>query len=489
MQSDGNPRFPFAPKLIRTMKKLLSSATIATALAFTACASPGERNTATSAPLEEAAPPADPGAPAPTPPTGLITWTLIPRNSYVLADGNHETYLYLNLRSGADDRERARTPLNISLVLDRSGSMAGDKIAYARKAAKAVIDRLGPEDLVSIVNYDDRVEVTSPQQPVRNKEELKRKIDRISDRGSTALTDGMREGYRQIQSQKREGYVNRVLLLTDGLANVGITSPSEIRRIVRDQYQDRGIAISTFGLGAGYNEDLLTGMAEVGGGNYYFIERGEQIAGIFDRELKGLLSVLGQDAIATITLPPGTMCEKVYGYPYEVTDGRITIRLSDIYANDEKGVVIRLRSNRLSEGLALNAALSYTEAESSRKIRDSKSLRLAVAPSRRVYDESIDAAVDEKIAFFEANDEFESIMAEVDKGNYDVAKKRAAGTVSKLKEKQASRPSAALKDREAQISKYADEMEQVQNMAAEDRSMYQKSNKSVNYESTKMRKK
>ncbi len=468
------------------MKKLFAAAGMATAIAFSACAAPSERNTATTSFPEETA--ADPGAPPP-PPAGRITWNITPRNSYVLADGNHETFLYLSLRSGANEREGARTPLNISLVLDRSGSMAGDKMAYARQAAKAVIDRLGPEDLVSIVNYDDNVEVTSPQQPVRNKEQLKRLIDRITDRGSTALTAGMLEGYKQVQSQKREGYVNRVLLLTDGLANIGIVSPSKIREITREKYQNSGIAISTFGLGAGYNEDLLTGMAEVGGGNYYFIEQGAQIAGIFDRELKGLLSVLGQDAVATIALPPGTMCEKVYGYPYEVTDGRITIRLSDIYANDEKGVVIKLRSNRISEGLAISATLSYTEAEGSHKVRDSKSLRLAVAPSRRVYDESLDREVEEKVAMFEANDEFEGIMAEVDKGNYAEAKRRAAGSVSKLKQKQLAAPSATLKEREAQISKYADDMDQVQNMATEDRSMYQKANKSVNYESTKLRKK
>ena len=471
------------------MKKVFASAAIALATALSACAATGERNTETSYASEESTDAADPGAPPPPPAGGSITWNIAPRNSYVLADGNHETYLYLSLRSGADERERPRMPLNISLVLDRSGSMSGDKIAYAKKAAKAVIDRLGPEDLLSVVNYDDRVEITSPQQPVRNKEELKRKVDRIFDRGSTALTDGMLEGYTQVQSMKREGYVNRVLLLTDGLANVGVTAPSEIRKITREKYQQRGIALSTFGLGAGYNEDLLTGMAEVGGGNYYFIESAEGIAGIFDRELKGLLSVMGKDAVATITLPPGTMCEKVYGYPYEVTDGRITIRLSDIYANDEKGVLIRLRSNRLSEGLALSATLSYTERESAHKVREAKSLRLAVAPSRRIYDESVDRDVEEKVALFEANDEFEGIMAEVDKGNYQEAKRRAAGSVSKLKVQQAARPSATLKEREAQISKYADDMGQVEQMGAEDRSMYQKANKSINYESTKMRKK
>lgn len=468
------------------MKRFIAAATLATAVAFIACAAPNDRNTETKTSESGTASADEPGAPPP--PAGTISWAITPRNAYVMGDGNHESYVYLNVKSGANNNEKPRTPLNISLVLDRSGSMAGDKMENAKRTAKAVIDRLGPEDMVSIVNYDDQVEVSFAQGPVRDKEDLRRRIDRISDRGSTALAAGMQEGYRQVQSKKREGYVNRVLLLTDGLANVGLTDPTAIRRITRDEYTNRGIAISTFGLGADYNEDLLTGMAEVGGGNYYFIERGEQIAGIFDRELKGLLNVLALDAKATIKLPSGTMCEKVYGYPYDVVDGAITIRLSDIYANDEKGVLIRLRSNRLSEELALDATLSYTAAENSEKRRDNKKLHLAVASSRRAFDESLNADVDEKVALFEANDEFDRVMEEVDKGNYDEAKKRAGSTLTKLKDKQKAAPSAALKAREEQISNYAADMAEVQNMPAMEKSIYQKSNKAANYQSTKMKK-
>jgi Ca-activated chloride channel family protein len=423
-----------------------------------------------------------PGAP---PPNGSISWSLTPRNSYVLPGGSNETYLYLSVKSGADEQSGSRKPLNISLVLDRSGSMSGDKIRYAKDAAKFVIDRMSGQDQLSIINYDDRIEISSPQQEVRNKAALKKKIDELSPRGGTNLTDGMLGGYAQVQTAKKEGYVNRVLLLTDGQANEGITSPEEIKKIVRKKYNDLGITLSTFGLGAGYNEDLLTAMAETGGANYYFIESANAIAGIFERELKGLLSVLGQEAVVTIDLPAGTMCEKVYGYPYDVTDGKITIRLNDIYASDEKGIVIRLRSNNLSEGLAVKGELTYSAGGS--RVRDPKSLRLAVAPDRHRWDESLDHGVAEKVVLFEANEEFDAIMAEVDRGNYTGARRLADSTVTMLRKKQAARPSAVLKEREAQISKYAEDMSKVETMSAETRSIYQKSNKSMNYESKKMR--
>ena len=159
--------------------------------------------------------------------------------------------------------------------------MQGAKIGYAKKAAAFVIDQLNNDDIVSVVNYDDRVEITSPSQPVKNKDILKKKIDELSDRGATNLTGGMLEGYAQAESTKKDGYVNRVLLLTDGLANAGITDPAQIKKLVEKKYTEMGIALSTFGLGADYNEDLLTQLAETGRANYYFIDSPDKIPGIF----------------------------------------------------------------------------------------------------------------------------------------------------------------------------------------------------------------
>lgn len=467
------------------MKNILSTASIALALLLTACANSNGRSNPEGAaqPTESA----DPGAPSPER-NSPISWTITPRNSYLLRNGNNESYLYLSLKSGADETSKNRIPLNISLVLDRSGSMAGDKIANAKRAAKFVIDQLGPEDMLSIVNYDNVVEVTSRQQYVRNKESLKRLVDGISDRGGTNLTAGMLEGFRQVQSMKREGYINRVLLLTDGLANEGITNPTEIKALVRRQYQQAGIALSTFGLGAGYNEDLLTAMAEVGGANYYFIENARGISGIFNKELKGLLSVMAKDAVVSISLPAGTMCDKVYGYPFDVVDGKITIRLNDIYANDEKGVVIKLLSNRVSEGLEIAATLRYTESKHFKTVSETRRLRLAITNDRTAYEASLNKEVDEKVAMFEANEDFDKILKEVDNGNYKEAKGKAMRSIKALQEKQAVAPSAALRLREEEISNYTKDLDKVEAMPAADRSIYQKATKSSNYEMKKMRK-
>ena len=120
------------------MKRFTAAATLATALAFVACAAPNDRSTETKTTGFESAGADEPGAPPPQ--DGGITWNLTPRNAYVLGEGNHESYIYLNVRSGANANEKPRMPLNISLVLDRSGSMAGLTAARVSSRSTTVTD-------------------------------------------------------------------------------------------------------------------------------------------------------------------------------------------------------------------------------------------------------------------------------------------------------------------------------------------------------------
>jgi Ca-activated chloride channel family protein len=419
----------------------------------------------------------------------LIDWSLHPGNEWMYNGGDGYFYCYINLKSGESREQKKRTPLNISLVLDRSGSMSGDKIEYAKKAAKFVIEQLGNDDILSIVNYDDRIEVTSASQPVKNKEVLMRAIDKLTARGSTNLTGGMLEGYAQVNHTRRDGYVNRVLLLTDGLANVGITEPASIKKLVEKEYQQHGVALSTFGLGADYNEELLTMLAETGSANYYYISEADKIPDIFARELKGLLSVVAQNATVSVSVPPGWHCEKVYGYPYEVNDGKVLVHFNDVYANDEKAILVKFRMPRpSSEQVTLHGELSYVDAQSFDKVNEHKQAKISVTSDPKLVARSKDSTVEEMIALFESNERFEELMADVDKGDYTTARAKASAAVKELQTKQLTYKSAKLKTQEDRINTYLGDMDKVETMREEEKKSYQKFNKSYNYEIRKMKK-
>jgi Ca-activated chloride channel family protein len=190
-------------------------------------------------------------------------------NRYWLSDGpKQEFYVYFEL-SGAKitAEEKKRVPLNISLVLDRSGSMAGDKIAFVKKAAQFVIDNLADGDFLSVVQYDNQIDVVCPSARVQDKTELKRAVEEITSRGMTNLSGGMLSGYEQVSSTKQDKFVNRVLLLSDGLANQGITQPEQLQELTRQKFRDEGIALSTFGVGGDFNEVLMANLSEYGGAN------------------------------------------------------------------------------------------------------------------------------------------------------------------------------------------------------------------------------
>ncbi|MBL7754320.1 MAG: VWA domain-containing protein [Chitinophagaceae bacterium] len=378
----------------------------------------------------------------------------------------------------------ARVPLNLSLVIDRSGSMAGDKMRNAREAAKHVVDQMGPEDYLSIVIYDSQIDVLQPATRVMNRQQFKNIIDRIYDRGGTNLMGGAMKGYQEVQKNYDDSRINRVLLLSDGLANEGITNPREIDRIVQGKLRENGVSISTFGVGNDYNEDLMTAMAETGSGNYYFIGQPHDIAGIFQRELNGLKEVLAQRTELRIELPDELNVEKVYGYRYQQNGRILTVKFHDLFAGDTKGILIRYKvAPGMNRPLKISTSLSFYDAQSQRQERMSLMNRCEFTTDEYTYNRSFSEWVASQQALYESNERLEMAMKEVDKGNYQEARKLVNENKEYMKSKAVLvEKSEELKRAETTNAGYQSKIEDVESMPVEEVKVMQKATKSSNYQ-------
>jgi len=272
--------------------------------------------------------------------------TVTPLRPAVRSDLPTTLDLLLTITPPPADTTSARPPLNLALVLDRSGSMGErNKITFAREAAVFAVRELKPTDRLSVIAFDDKIEVVVPNAPVTDAESVVRKINGIHPRGSTALHGGWQEGARQVQAHRQTEGVNRVLLLSDGLANVGESRPDVIANEVHT-FAAAGVSTSTLGVGDDYNENLMEAVARSGDGNYYYVESPAQLPNIFRTELLGLSATAGVDVTLGLEPKAGVTVADVLTECDKTPDGRL--RLPNLISGVPVRVVLRLNVSILS---------------------------------------------------------------------------------------------------------------------------------------------
>ncbi len=273
-----------------------------------------------------------------------MTFSIRQDRTFLRAPSRSTRYLVVRLVAPDAPHRADRLPVNVSLILDRSGSMGGAKIRLAKEAVDRAIATLDRRDRFSVVFYDDRVDVVveSTIASGEARQAAREALRRVEARGSTNLFEGWMRGCEQVALHAVGEVVSRTLLLTDGLANVGVTDRFELERHA-DELRRRGVATSTFGVGHDFDEALLEAMARTGGGNFYYIDDALQIADFMTSELGEALDVVARDVRLEVTLPYGAQLEML-GPERVARHGpeAWSVDVGDLVARQEREVVLRV---------------------------------------------------------------------------------------------------------------------------------------------------
>jgi Ca-activated chloride channel family protein len=353
------------------------------------------------------------------------------------------------------ERVGTRPSVNLGFVIDRSGSMAGAKLPLAKEAVEQALLRLDGEDRFAVVAYDDQVDVVvgSTSASAEAVSNARRALARIEPRGSTNLGEGWLTGCRQVALGQRGDGVDRCLLLSDGLANVGMTDRDELAGHAAE-LRRRGVTTTTFGIGDDFDERLMQLIAEHGGGNFYYIEDARQIPDYITSEVGEALDVVARGVVIEISGPPHLQVDALGVMPVERRTDRTLIQLPDLVSGQELSVVLRLTFPFGQEDDTIAAAFSVSDrtavldpSVATLRWRYASSDANDAQPRDRVVDRAVAAAFGAKVRR-------EAVELQR-RGDYDGAERAIRGVAHRIKAYAGSDPELRAQVQELEEARVA----------------------------------
>jgi len=279
----------------------------------------------------------------------------------LLANGDSTVYAVLRIAT-VPRPEKQRGPVNVALAIDASGSMEGEGIEAARRSALRMIDALADGDRLAVVVFDSKAEVLLPSTELDAdvRADVRARIAAMQARGTTEMAGGLSAALEQVVANRDPDGVNRVVLLGDGIPNNASSIESTVRRAAQ-----RGVAITTLGLGLDYDEVLMGQIADLSGGRYRYIESPDKLAGFFREELDRIDTVYGRQASVTLTPGPGVRIDAVVGGETPEPGTAAHLPLGDIARGDSRDIVVRLTVTPRKAGVPielLDAVLTFDDA-------------------------------------------------------------------------------------------------------------------------------
>ena len=357
-------------------------------------------------------------------------------------------------------RSADRIPVNLAFVIDRSGSMAGDKIRKAREAAIQGIRALRAEDRFAVVAYDDHVDVVVPSSLAtpEARAEAEERIAGIGDRGSTDLHAGWLAGCEQIGRTLRDDAVGRCLLLTDGLANQGVTSPDEIASRVAALRQRR-ISTSALGVGSDFDEHLLAQVAEAGGGNFHFIEGASQIPELMGAEVGEALAITARDVVLVVEAGEGALVESLNDFPCTRQADAWRIELGSMFGGQMLDPVLRLTLPGGTEGATREVQVRVEDREGALGA-PSGSVSFTWKGHAENDAQERDRLVDRRVAFLYAARAGREALAHNRAGDFEAARRVLKACLARVRRYAGDDPElqGIVHDLEEKMERYTAEM-------------------------------
>ena len=349
-------------------------------------------------------------------------------------EDEHDVHALLELVSPPAPA-REREPLRLALVIDRSGSMTGPKLETTKEAAICLVRRLSPADHLALVAYDDEVNLLAPLAPV-DRAVLEATIRGIFPGGSTNLSGGWLKGVEELKRGDGDG-VLRVLLLTDGLANVGITEPAQLVEMTRGA-AEAGIGTTTIGFGADFDEALLTKMADAGRGTGHFAATPDDAPRIFAQEFEDLVSVVAQNVSVEVRPSEEVQVLGILNeYPMVEVPGGIQVQLGDAYGDEVRRVVFAFHVPRLAGlGVATVAevVLRYASVGDQVALHETTvPVRVNLVTADEAGADEPDAEVTEEVVILKASRAQEDARRLADEGKFDEARQAVAKAADELR--------------------------------------------------------
>lgn len=367
-----------------------------------------------------------------------------------------KNYLKVALQGCKPEPSQSRTAVNVAFVIDRSGSMQGMPIAQAREAAIMAANRLLPTDIASVVIFDNRIDVLVPAQPVADPAHFADLIRQVGARGSTAIHGGVLAGAAEVAKNRDPRRLNRVVLLSDGQANVGPSRPEEFAALGR-LLLSQGISVSTIGLGLGYNEDLMLQLARASDGNHAFAREPTDLIQIFNKEFDDVLGSCAQTVSVDIELKAGLKPVRALSRDGTIEGQRASFTLNQVYAATEHYVLLEVELDKALAGegeqeLGL-VKVAYTASDSGARQTLDASVRGRFSASETEVKAGVDAKVAEAVVEQVTRERAQRAVKLQDEGKTKEARKLLLQNASEIRSLNASmnmKPSQRMLDLEQQ---------------------------------------